>query len=191
MPVRWITAAAFCAWVAIVQGATAQAGPGRPLAHGTLAFDADAPLGKFTGTTPTMKGELIGAPTLAGVRGWVEAPSNSLTTSNGHRDNDMAGSMEFDKFPVIRFDLDSVSPGAKSADSTAVTLNGSFTIHGQKRAAKVPGWIWLADKSGRFRGALPINVKDYGVGGLTKGPFGILKMSPMITVRIDVVFEQK
>jgi hypothetical protein len=69
-----------------------------------------------------------------------------------------------------------------------VTLNGSFTLHGQKRAARLPGWVWLTPASARFRGALPVNIKDYGVGGLTKGPFGLLKMKEMITVRVDVAF---
>ena len=56
---------------------------------------------------------------------------------------------------------------------------------------RVPGWIWLTDKSARFRGALPINVKDYGVGGLSK-MLGMLKMNQMITVRgIDVTFGEK
>jgi hypothetical protein len=190
MRVCWIIAAAFCATVATTGAVGAQAIPGMPLGSGVLAFDADATLGKFTGTTTTMKGGLTGAPTLAAVHGWVEAPSKSLTTNNGHRDGDMAGSLEIEKYPIIRFDLDSIAVAEKHGDSTAVALAGSFTIHGQKRAATVPGWIWLTDKGARFRGALPINVKDYGVGGLSK-MLGVLKMNEMITVRIDVVFEQK
>lgn len=168
----------------------AQAIPDLPLSRGTLSFDANATLGAFTGTTMTMTGHLAGAPTLAAVRGWVEAPSKSLSTNNGHRDRDMAGSLEFEKFPTIRFDLESVTVGAASGDSTAVTLAGSFTLHGEKRPASVPGWVWIHARSARFRGAIPINVKDYGVGGLTKGPFGVLKMKEMITVRIDVTFER-
>ncbi len=190
MAFRWITAVALCAGVAITQGVAAQAVPDRPLGHGALAFDADATLGKFTGTTTTLTGQLTGAGSLASVRGWVEAPAKSLTTNNGHRDGDMAGSLEIEKYPVIRFDLDSIVVAEKQGDSTAVTLAGSFTIHGQKRVAQVPGWIWLTDKSARFRGALTINVKDYGVGGLSK-MLGMLKMNQMIAVRIDVTFEQK
>jgi polyisoprenoid-binding protein YceI len=190
LPVRWITAAACCACALIARSLVAQAVPDRPLGHGMLAFDADATLGKFTGTTTTLTGQLTGAGLLAGVRGWVEAPSKSLTTNNGHRDGDMAGSLEIEKYPVIRFDLDSIAVAEKQGDSTTVTLAGSFTIHGQKHAAQVPGWIWLSAKSARFRGALPINVKDYGVGGLSK-MLGMLKMNQMITVRIDVTFGEK
>lgn len=189
MPVRWITAALLCAGVTMARSVAAQAVADGLLARGTLAFDANATLGAFTGTTTTMSGQLTGAPTLAAARGWVEAPSKSLTTNNGHRDRDMAGSLEIDKYPTIRFDLDGVTPGEQHGDSTAVTLAGSFTIHGQKRAVRVPGWVWLTATSTRFRGALPINVKDYGVGGLSK-MLGMLKMKETIMVRIEVMFER-
>ena len=190
MTVRWIATAVLCAAVTTVRVVAAQAiADGRPV-HGTLAFDANATLGAFTGTTSALSGQLAGAATLAGVRGWVEAPSTSLTTNNGHRDHDMAGSLEVDKFATIRFDLDSVTLGEGRGDSTVVTLIGSFTLHGQTRAAAVPGWIWLTPTGARFRGALPINVKDYGVAGLSK-MLGVLKMSERIVVRVDVTFGAK
>ena len=189
MPVRWIITATLCAGITMAHAVAAQAIADGGLARGTLAFDAKATFGAFTGTTTTMTGQLTGAPILAGVRGWVEAPSNSLTTNNGHRDRDMAGSLEVAKYPGIRFDLDSAAPGEPHGDSTAVTLAGSFTIHGQKRAVSIPGWVWLTATGTRFRGALPINVKDYGVGGLSK-MLGMLKMNEMITVRMDVTFER-
>ena len=170
--------------------APAQGVPNAPLSRGTLAFDADATLGAFTGTTSTMTGHLAGASALAGVRGWVQAAAVSLTTHNGHRDRDMASSLEIPKYPIIRFDLDSVTPGEVSGDSTRVTLYGKFTIHGQVRAAKVTGWAWPRPNGARFRGATPMNVKDYGVGGLSK-MLGILKMNEMITVRIDVEFANR
>jgi polyisoprenoid-binding protein YceI len=176
--------------LAMPRGTAAQAVPDAPLVRGTLAFDAKATLGAFTGTTTTMTGQLVGAGTLAGAKGWVEAPSRTLNTNNGHRDRDMAGSLEFDKYPVIRFDLAEVAMGEQHGDSTAVTLHGRFTIHGQTRDATVPGWAWLRPGSARFRGAVPMNVKDYGVGGLSK-MLGVLKMNPMITVRMDVTFEKR
>jgi polyisoprenoid-binding protein YceI len=166
----------------------AQAVADAPSVHGTLAFDAKATVGDFTGTTSTMTGKLLGANALNGVHGWVEAPAKSLTTHNGHRDSDMATSLEMDKYAAIRFDLDSVAPGAAAGDSIAVKLHGRFTLHGTSRPAVISGWVWLTPKSARFRGALPINVKDYGVGGLTH--FLVLKMDEMITVRVDVTFER-
>lgn len=184
---RWQVIATLLATLLAPDTLAGQAVPDLPLARGTLAFDANATLGSFTGTTTAITGRLVGAPSLNGVRGWVEAPSQSLKTRNGKRDRDMASSLEIEKFKIIRFDLEGVTVGETHGDSTAVTLDGAFTIHGQKRAAKVPGWAWVSGAQARFRGALPINVKDYGVGGLSK-MLGMLKMKEMITVRIDVTF---
>lgn len=167
--------------------AGAQATTSAPLSHGTLSFDAKATLGAFTGTTTTVTGAMVGAPTLSGVRGWVEAPAASLTTNNGHRDHDMAGSLEPDKYAKLRFDLDSVVPGEVHGDSTEVTLHGRLMLHGQTRTVRIPGWAWPSATGARFRGAVALNVKDYGVGGLSK-MLGMLKMNEMISVRVDVRF---
>ncbi|MGH7653403.1 MAG: YceI family protein, partial [Gemmatimonadaceae bacterium] len=166
--------------LSVASGASAQAVADAQSVRGTLAFDAKANVGDFTGTTTKMTGKLEGASALSGVRGWVEAPAKSLTTKNGHRDSDMAKSLEMGKYPAIRFDLDSVAPGAAQGDSTAVVLKGRFTLHGKTRAASIPGWVWITSKGARFRGAVPIDVKDYGVGGLTH--FLVFKMNEMITV---------
>jgi len=187
MGTRWTVGAVVGATMIAASAGAAQVIPDAPLTRGTLAFDAHATLGAFTGTTTTMTGAVKGAPSLAAAHGYVEAPTKTLSTNNGHRDSDMAGSLEIEKYPAMRFDLDSVTVGESSGDSTSVTLKGRFTLHGQTKAAAIPGWVWLTPTSARFRGALPINVKDYGVGGLSK-MLGVLKMNEMITVRIDVTF---
>jgi polyisoprenoid-binding protein YceI len=187
MPPRTRWHIALAALATLPSYAGAQATTSARLSHGTLAFDAKATLGAFTGTTTTVTGAMVSAPTLAGVRGWVEAPAASLTTNNGHRDHDMAGSLEPDKYPTLRFDLDSVVAGEASGDSTEVTLHGRLMLHGQTRSVRIPGWVWPAANGARFRGAVAVNVKDYGVGGLSK-MLGMLKMNEMITVRMDVKF---
>ena len=166
---------------------SSQAVPTASLTRGTLAFDAKATLGAFTGTTSTVRGELSGSAVLRGARGWVEAPSRSLVTGNGKRDRDMYSSLEVDKYPSLRFQLDSVSPDQPHGDSTAVWLQGHLTLHGQTRAVAIPGWAWIRASGARFRGALPVNVKDYRVGGLSKA-LGMLKMQERIVIRIDVTF---
>ena len=92
-----------------------------------------------------------------------------------------------DNYPSLRFQLDSVAPGESRGDSVAVALHGSFTLHGQSRVVVIPGWAWIRAASARFRGALPVNVKDYRVGGLSKA-LGMLKMQERIVIRIDVTF---
>jgi len=176
-----------CLAVAVARGLAAQALRDAPLLKGALAFDGSATLGAFTGTTTTVKGQLVGAAALAAVSGWVEAPTQSLVTGNGKRDRDMYQSLETGKYPTMRFDLEHIDAGSGQGDSVAVTLHGRFTIHGTAREAAVPGWAWLRPGATRFRGALPMDVRDYGIGGLSK-LLGILKMDPKLVVRIDVVF---
>jgi polyisoprenoid-binding protein YceI len=168
-------------------GEPAQSVPGGTLVHGQLAFDANATLGAFTGVTDSMVGQVTGAASLSGVRGWVEARTNTLSTHNGHRDRDMATSLDIAKYPTMRFDLDSVTAGPVEGDSVAATLHGVFTIHGQRRPAIVEGWVWIAADSVRFRGRTPMDVKAYGVGHLSR-MLGIFNMNEHITVRIDVTF---
>ncbi len=165
----------------------AQSFPSAPVTRGTLAFDARASLGAFTGATDSVTGSMRGADRIEDVRGTVSAPTATLTTHNGHRDHDMAGSLQIDKYPVMRFTLDSVTPGTADGDSLRVTLHGEFTIHGTTRAADIDGWVWHHGAAVRFRGATPMDVKDYGVGGLKK-LLGVLSMNQHIMVRIDVTF---
>lgn len=165
----------------------AQGIPSMSRVSGELAFDGKATLGDFTGTTNAVSGSLLGAQELEGVRGWVMAPAASLTTGNGRRDRDMYASLEVERHALIRFDLDALAPGPRDGDSTRVTLRGRFTIHGVTREHAVPGWVWLTATSARFKGRLPMNLKEFQIGGLSK-MLGVLKMDEEIVVRIDVRF---
>lgn len=166
-----------------------QSVPSMSLRAGRLSFDGKASLGEFTGVTTSVSGGLVGAATVEGVRGWVEAPARTLVTGNGRRDRDMYASLEVDRYPTLRFDLDDLAAGAVEGDSTPVTLRGRFTLHGVTRPHAVPGWIWLDERRARFSGRLPINLRDYLIGGLSK-MLGVLRMNEEIVVRIDVTFEK-
>ena len=65
--------------------------PNGRLTSGMLSFDGHATLGDFTGTTRTVTGQLTGAPEISSVRGWVEAPVESLKTGDRKRDKDPTG----------------------------------------------------------------------------------------------------
>lgn len=190
MPRRWLRLrlyGAFATLSGFVGQLNAQAFVDVPAVRGMLAFDAQATLGAFTGTTTTVTGQLVGAATLSGVHGWVEAPARSLSSQNGKRDRDTWASLDVERFPTLRFQLDSAASGEVRGDSTAVFLVGHFTLHGQTRPVRLAGWFWRRGTQVRFRGAVPLNVKDYGVGGLTKA-LGILRMNEHIMVRVDVTF---
>ncbi|MEO8453188.1 MAG: YceI family protein [Gemmatimonadota bacterium] len=153
---------------------------------GTLSFDGRSTLGDFTGTTTTLKGEMTGGP-LTDVRGWVEAPVNTLKTSNDRRDRDLLKSMEAERFPTIRFDLDTVRSQWERNDSAGVALVGRFTIHGVTRPATVNALLHLSDGRVSVAGDVPLNLKDFEIGGLSKF-LGILKMNPDIIVHLYLMF---
>jgi hypothetical protein len=95
--------------------------------HGTLSFDGKSTLGDFTGTTTTVRGQMRGGATLPEVRGWVEAPVNTLKTGNGTRDRDLIKTMEA-RLPTIRFQLEGACQWERG-DSAGVVLEeiSSFT----------------------------------------------------------------
>jgi hypothetical protein len=167
--------------------AGAQGIPSYGAVRGNVAFDAEATLGDFTGTSESVAGRVVGAAAMEGVRGWVEFPAASLRTGNGKRDRDMRSSLEVDRFPVIRFELDAIGAGTMSGDSIPVTLRGRFTIHGVTRTTAVRGWAWVSATAVRFRGSTPMSLPDHDIGGLSKA-FGLLKMQPDIVVRMDLTF---
>ena len=161
--------------------------PGGTIRTGSLSFDGRSTLGDFTGTTTTVSGEMTGGPTLAAVRGWVEAPVRTLLTGNGHRDRDLNKSMESEKYPAIRYELDDVIPGEVRGDTAGVTLHGYFLIHGVKQHATIPATVVFLGDGVRVRGEVPLNLKDYKIGGLTK-MLGVLRMQEEIVVHLDLTF---
>jgi polyisoprenoid-binding protein YceI len=161
--------------------------PSGRLTSGTLSFDGHATAGDFIGTTKTVSGQLSGASELKGVRGWVEAPVETLKTGNGHRDRDLNKSMESAKFPVMRFVLNRVDTRAGASDSFPVVLRGGLTIHGVTKDVALPGTVWLSKTTARVRTDFPLDLKDYQIGGLSK-MLGVLKMSENIEVHVDLRF---
>jgi polyisoprenoid-binding protein YceI len=161
--------------------------PNGRLVSGTLSFDGHATAGDFTGTTTTVSGQVVGAPELTGVRGWVEAPVQTLKTGNGKRDRDLNKSMETDKYPKMRFDLSRVTRRGASEDSVGVVLHGQLRIHGVTREVELPGSIQLSGSQARLRTDFPLNLKDYHIGGLSK-LLGMLKMYEEIEVHADLMF---
>jgi polyisoprenoid-binding protein YceI len=156
---------------------------------GTLSFDGHATAGDFTGTTRTVSGELVGAPDITRVRGWVEAPVRTLVTGNDRRDRDLNKSMESERFPVIRFDLIRLAPTGGTSDSLGVVLHGTLLIHGVRRKVELPATLEVESSRARVRSDFPLNLKDYRIGGLSK-LFGVLKMYNDIEVHVDVVFRR-
>ena len=162
--------------------------PNGRLTSGTLSFDGHATVGDFTGTTRTVAGQIAGAPDISGVRGWVEAPVQSLKTGDRKRDKDLNKSMESSKYPNLRFDLNRITAKQSAGDSIPVTLHGTLNIHGVTRRVDLPGSIEFKGANARVRTDFPLNLKEYKIGGLSK-MLGILKMHENIEVHVDLVFQ--
>jgi polyisoprenoid-binding protein YceI len=158
------------------------------ITQGTLSFDGHATLGDFVGTTNSMSGQFSGD-TLPRVTGWVEAPVNTLKTGNGRRDRDLNKSMETEKYPTMRFELASVTPGAPGGDTLGVTLHGSLKIHGVTRQVALPATLIIRPTELHLHSDFPLDLTDYQIGGLSK-MLGMLRMNPHIVVHVDLTFDQ-
>jgi polyisoprenoid-binding protein YceI len=167
--------------------ATQRAIPSSTIGAGVLSFEGHATVGDFTGTTSTVSGEMTGGADLSAVRGWVEAPVKTIQTGNGKRDKDLNKCMESGKYPVIRFDLTGVVPGAARGDTVEVTLLGTFQIHGVSQADSIPATVVLLPDGVRVEAKAPLDLGDYGIGGLSKA-MGMLKVSEDILIRLDLTF---
>jgi polyisoprenoid-binding protein YceI len=161
--------------------------PPMRLASGALSFDGHASVGDFTGSTTTVRGEMSGGETIAAVRGWVEAPVQTLETGNRKRDRDLNKSMESDRFPTMRFELTGVSPKQVTADSAAVDLLGKLTLHGVTREVTLPARILRASGGLRVRSSFPLDLGDYQIRGLTR-MLGMLRMQERIEVHVILQF---
>jgi polyisoprenoid-binding protein YceI len=177
-------AMAVCALVA--ETGMAQFPPGRVKAA-ELWFDAKASLGAFRGTTKAAQGQMTGGANLASVRGFVEMQAASLSTDNGIRDKDMRKTLEVEKFPVIRFDLDSVGVRSESPDSARIDLIGRMTIHGVTRPLRIPANMRRQGNELRVTGGCDLFLPAYGVTKL-KRMLGMLSMEETIHMGIDVTF---
>jgi polyisoprenoid-binding protein YceI len=178
------------AWLAasllLAEAGSAQLPPGR-VKSVELWFDAKASLGPFRGITKVARGQMTGGASLASVRGFVEMQATSLSTDNGMRDKDMRKTLEVEKFPVIRFDLDSVGVRSETADSAHIDLIGRMTIHGVTRPLRIPTSLRRHGTELRVSGGCDLFLPAYGVTKL-KRMLGMLSMEETIRMGFDVTF---
>jgi polyisoprenoid-binding protein YceI len=129
---------------------------------------------------------MTGGALLGDVRGWVDAPVNTLKTANDRRDRDLVKTMDADIYPVIRFELTAVTPEWERGDSAAVLLDGRFVIHGVTRAERVKALLTRTAEGVHLSASLPMNLHDFRIDRLTR--FLVFKMDPAIVVHIDLLF---
>jgi polyisoprenoid-binding protein YceI len=160
--------------------------PDTDIRRATLSFDGKSTLGDFIGVTSAVRGHMSGGAAVSDVRGWVDAPVNTLKTGNDRRDRDLVKTMEAATFPTIRFELLDVVAEWERGDSAGVALKGNFVIHGVTREERVKGIVARSAEGIHLTASLPMNLHDYQINKLTR--FLLFKMNPDIVVHIDVTF---
>jgi len=160
------------------------------LQSGTLSFLGHATVGDFIGSTARVTGAISGGADYSTIHGWVEAPVGSLVTGNDRRDRDLRSTMNVDRYPIMHFDLANatmVTSNVGAADSAAVMLHGTLTIHGVTRSVHLPAAMVRRGDTTRVTAHFPLDLFDYDVRGLTR-MFGMLRMQRDIEIRVDVQF---
>jgi polyisoprenoid-binding protein YceI len=182
------------AWVPAVEAAKTalahRAVPDAALHAGTLSFQARTTFGELVGTTNSVTGAILGARAYAMTRGWVEAPTATLTTGARWGDEALRAALDVGRHPTMHFALRgatvvSVSLGGR--DVTTMLVHGAITLRGVTRRVELPATITRSAAITRVTSAFPIDVTDYGVAGLTR-LFGLARVHPRILIRVNLWF---
>jgi polyisoprenoid-binding protein YceI len=159
-----------------------QAVPSARLTYAEIWFDARASVADFQGRATAATGELVGAASPADARGWVEVRWADIDTKNGTRNRHMLRTVDAERFPVIRFDLTGMRPGADS-------VLGALTLHGVARQVAWPVTLRIGSDTITVAADFPVDVRDYGIKPPVK--FVIARMGAVVTVHVRLVFMRK
>ncbi len=159
----------------------AQAVPSARLAHAEIWFDARATVADFQGRATAATGALVGGAGPAGAGGWVEVRWADIDTKNGTRNRHMLKTVDTDRFPVIRFDVTAVQPGADS-------IAGALALHGVTRQVAWPIAVQYGADSVSVAADFPVDMRDYGIKPPVR--FVIARMGPVVMVHVRLVFRK-
>jgi polyisoprenoid-binding protein YceI len=160
-----------------------QAFPSAPLTHSEIWFAARASVADFQGRATAATGELVGGGGAgpADARGWVEVRWADIDTKNGTRNRHMLQTVDAERFPVIRFDVTAVPPGA---DGVA----GTLTLHGVTRPVVWPITVRVGPDSITVTADFPVDMRDYGIKPPVR--FVIARMGPVVQVHVRLGFRK-
>jgi polyisoprenoid-binding protein YceI len=127
---------------------------------------------------------------LSNVTGALEFRVAAMQTGIGLRDRHMRNAMHADSFPVIRFDLTQVQPGATRGDTLAVVFAGRLTMHGVSRNIQVQGTVVLHAITGGAEvstATFPVDMREYNIVPPSRF-LGAVKVDPIMQVRVRLSF---
>jgi polyisoprenoid-binding protein YceI len=165
----------------------AQAVTTAPFAAGEVTFAMRATkVNDFVGHAAVSRAEFHGDQ-LAHVTGVAEVRLTDMHTGIGLRDTHMRHAMNADSFPVIRFELTAVQPGAPQGDSIPVVLDGRMTIHGVTKPIRVNGMAVIRGAMTEVTASFPLDMREYGIDPPSRF-FGAVKVAPVTTIGVSLRF---
>jgi polyisoprenoid-binding protein YceI len=157
-----------------------------PLVGGNVTFVFHATfVGRLEGRAPIARAEFTGD-RLESVRGQALVNVAEIQTGNGARDGHLREAMEADTYPVIRFDLVGVEPGATTADTSPVTLEGTLTLHGVTRSVSARGTVVRSPGGTQVTADFPVDMRDYGIKPPVRAL--LLRVAPDVVVTARLSF---
>jgi len=157
-----------------------------PLAGGAVAFAMHSTvIGAFTGRASVAHAEFTGN-RLEAVRGFAEVRVADMRTGIAARDRHMREVMSADSFPVIRFDLVDVAPGATAGDTTKAVLEGRLTLDGVTHPVRADGAVVVRPDGVDVDARFVLDMRDYGIVPPVRAL--VLRVSPEVVVTVTLTF---
>lgn len=127
---------------------------------GTAKFTSSVPLHSFTGTSESLVGQVdLNKSTID-----FYIDLETLDTGNAKRNKDMLITLETKKFPFAEF-FGKISGtfDASSSEEQAVTVIGTFKIHGKEKEVEVNGSLTKTSQGLLVKADWILNLEDYEI----------------------------
>ncbi|MEQ9265323.1 MAG: YceI family protein [Balneolaceae bacterium] len=126
---------------------------------GTAKFTSSVPLHNFTGTSENLVGQVnLDENTID-----FYIDLETLDTGNAKRDKDMRITLETKDYPFAEFfgQLSNYDPS--SSQEQAVTVKGTFKIHGKEKEVEIDGTLTKTGDDLLVKAAWILNLSDYEI----------------------------
>jgi len=175
-----------------VSGLRAEPARWVPVGHSVVAFDAQHPLGAFSGEAEPLGGEVRMDPAdlKQGVTGWITFQVRSLKTGVAGRDRDMWRALAADRHPEIRYTIEGLdaSFGSLSDRSDiAITVKGTLQIAGVDRAVPFSSRARLREDRIWVRGDSSVQISSFGIPPPRRL---FMKVREDVALRFDILLER-
>lgn len=165
----------------------AQAVSPAPLQSGEVTFAMRATkVNDFVGHAAVARAEFQGTQ-LNAVTGVAEIRLTDMHTGIGLRDTHMRNAMKADSFPLIRFELAGVEPGAAHNDTVPAVFTGRMSIHGVTRPVRLNGFVVIRGTTTEIVASFPLDMREYGIAPPSRF-FGAIRVDPVTTVGVNLRF---